>query len=105
MGSNVGSDIGSNPQLFVICFSPPTFISILRPVLAPPGPRAANRKTGVSRVARTAKMKQARSLAKLRKSSKGWGDYMCTVNKTQRGQLNVRERAKPDAEFAELKDT
>ena len=73
MGSNVGSDIGSNPQAFVIRFSIPTF-------------------------------KQARSLANLRVSSKGWGDYMCTVNKTQRGQLNVRERAKPDAKFAELKD-
>ena len=35
----------------------------------------------------------------------GFGDYMCTVNKTQRGQLNVREQAKPDAEFAELQDT
>ena len=105
MGSNVGSDTGSNPQAFVIRFSPPTFISILRHVLAPPGPRAANRKTGVSRLARTAKMKQARSLANLRVPSKGWGDYMCTVIKTQRGQLNVRERAKPDAEFAALKGT
>ena len=32
MGSNVGSDIGSNPQAFVIRFSLPTFISILRNV-------------------------------------------------------------------------
>ena len=50
-------------------------------------------------------MKQARSLANLQVSSKGLGDYLCTVNKTQREQLNVRERAKPDAEFAELKGT
>ena len=95
MGSNLGSDIGSNPQAFVIRFSPPRFMSILRHVLGPPGPRAANRKTGISKITRRAKIKQARSLANLRVPSKGWGKYMYTVNKTQRGQLNARDRAKP----------
>ena len=40
----MGSDIDSNAQAFVIRFCPLSFISILRYLLAPPGPRAANKK-------------------------------------------------------------